>query len=65
MTTDAAPQPFAMLGDPAAEACQGDACLVPGTATAPVTSAIQEKQPPQALDTPCERSRGASNSLVS
>ncbi|MBB5616555.1 hypothetical protein BJ959_000051 [Chryseoglobus frigidaquae] len=42
MTTDAAPQPFAMLGDPAAEACQGDACLVPGAAPAPVASAIQE-----------------------
>ncbi len=26
---DAAPKPFAMLGDPAAEACEGDSCLVP------------------------------------
>lgn len=26
---DAAPKPFAMLGDPAAEACEGDACLIP------------------------------------
>ncbi|MFM2353321.1 MAG: hypothetical protein RLZZ608_727 [Actinomycetota bacterium] len=29
MTTDAAPKPFAMLGDPAAEACEGDVCLIP------------------------------------
>jgi len=29
MTTDAQPKPFAMLGDPAAEACEGDACLIP------------------------------------
>lgn len=28
MTTDAAPKPFAMLGDLAAEACEGDACLI-------------------------------------
>lgn len=42
MSTDAAPQPFAILGDPAAEACQGDACLIPGSAPAPVTSTTQE-----------------------
>ena len=29
MTTDASPKPFAMLGDPAAEACEGDVCLIP------------------------------------
>ena len=29
MTKDAAPKPFAMLGDPAAEVCEGDACLIP------------------------------------
>lgn len=29
MSTDAAPTPFAMLGDPAAEACEGDTCLIP------------------------------------
>ena len=29
MTKDAAPKPFAMLGDPAAEACEGDVCLIP------------------------------------
>ena len=29
MTTDAQPKPFAMFGDPAAEACEGDACLIP------------------------------------
>jgi hypothetical protein len=28
--TDAAPAPFTMVGDPAAEACEGDACLIPG-----------------------------------
>ncbi|MGR2753499.1 hypothetical protein [Agromyces arachidis] len=36
-TTDAAPAPFTMIGDPAA-ACEGDACLVPGFA-APETAA--------------------------
>ncbi len=35
MTTDAAPKPFAMLGDPAAEACEGDACLIPAVAAVP------------------------------
>jgi hypothetical protein len=30
MMMDAAPKPFAMLGDPAAGACEGDACLIPG-----------------------------------
>lgn len=35
MTTYAAPKPFAMLGDPAAEACEGDACLIPAVATVP------------------------------
>lgn len=39
MTTDAAPKPFAMLGDPAAEACEGDACLIPNQ---PTTSAAPE-----------------------
>ena len=42
MTTDAAPKLFAMLGDPAAEACEGDACLIPGSAPAPDASTIQE-----------------------
>lgn len=42
MTMDAAQKPFAMLGDPAAEACEGDACLIPGSAPAPDTSTIQE-----------------------
>ncbi len=31
MSADAQPQPFAMLGDPAAAACEGDACLIPPT----------------------------------
>lgn len=35
MTTDAAPQPFAMLGDPAAAACEGDACVIPKAAEQP------------------------------
>ncbi len=35
MTTDATPKPFTMLGDPAAEACEGDACLIP-TPAAPI-----------------------------
>ena len=35
MTTDAAPRPFAMLGDPAADACEGDACLLPAPAINP------------------------------
>jgi hypothetical protein len=35
MTTDAAPKPFAMLGDPAAEACEGEACLIPSAAIEP------------------------------
>lgn len=39
---DAAPTPFAMLGDPAAEACEGDACLIPCAAPAPGSSTIQE-----------------------
>ncbi len=38
MKTDAAPKPFAMLGDPAAEACEGDACLIPAQLTAPAAS---------------------------
>ncbi len=38
MTTDAAPKPFAMLGDPAAEACEGDACLIPAPPTTPAAS---------------------------
>jgi hypothetical protein len=42
MTMDAAPQPFAMLGDPSAEACEGDACLLPAAPTPPAVSAIQE-----------------------
>jgi len=42
MTTDAAPTPFAMLGDPAAAACEGDACLLPEAAMPPGVSAIQE-----------------------
>ena len=29
MTADAALTPFEMLGDPAAEACAGDACVIP------------------------------------
>ena len=29
--TDAAPAAFTMVGDPAAAACEGDACLIPGT----------------------------------
>ncbi len=35
MTTDAASQPFAMLGDPAAAACEGDACVIPASAAPP------------------------------
>jgi hypothetical protein len=27
--TDAAPAPFALLGDPTAAACEADACLIP------------------------------------
>lgn len=38
MTTDAAPKPFAMLGDPAAEACEGDACLIPTPQSAASTT---------------------------
>ncbi len=38
MTTDAAPKPFAMLGDPAAEACEGDTCLIPTASTAPAAA---------------------------
>lgn len=37
---DAAPKPFAMLGDPAAEACEGDACLIPAPAV--VSAAAQQ-----------------------
>ena len=40
MTTDAAPTPFAMLGDPAAEACEGDVCLIPSPAI--VAAAAQQ-----------------------
>ncbi|MBM7504662.1 hypothetical protein ACFPER_16740 [Agromyces aurantiacus] len=28
-TTDAAPAPFTMIGDPSAAVCEGDACLLP------------------------------------
>ena len=42
MTMDAAPRPFAMLGDPAAEACEGDACLIPGAEAPSGASTIQE-----------------------
>lgn len=42
MTMDAVPRPFAMLGDLAAEACEGTSCLIPGSAPAPVASTIQE-----------------------
>lgn len=38
MTMDAAPKPFEMLGDPAAAACEGDACLLP----APLASPTQD-----------------------
>jgi hypothetical protein len=38
MTTDAAQKPFAMLGDPAAEACEGDSCLVPADPASPAAS---------------------------
>ena len=38
MTTDAAPKPFAMLGDLAAEACEGDACLIPAQLTNPANT---------------------------
>ncbi len=39
---DTAPKPFAMLGDPAAEACEGDACLIPAHPTPSGVSTIQE-----------------------
>lgn len=39
---DAAPRPFAMLGDPAAEACEGDACLIPAPPMSSGVSTIQE-----------------------
>jgi hypothetical protein len=39
MTMDAAPKPFAMLGDPAAEACEGDACLISPPAASAATLA--------------------------
>lgn len=42
MTTDAAPKPFAMLGDPAADACEGDACLLPAAPAPSSLSTIQE-----------------------
>ncbi len=42
MTMDAAPKPFAMLGDPAAEACEGDACLIPAPSVSSVASTTQE-----------------------
>lgn len=42
MNMDAAPQPFAMLGDPAAAACEGDACLIPAAPQPPAASTIQE-----------------------
>lgn len=38
MTTDAAPQPFAMLGDPSAAACEGDACVIPAEAAVPAAA---------------------------
>lgn len=31
MAEDETPRPFAMLGDPAAAACEGDACLISGS----------------------------------
>lgn len=40
MTPDAVPKLFVKLGDPAAEACEGDACLLP--TPPPAASTIQE-----------------------
>jgi hypothetical protein len=42
MMMDAAPSPFAMLGDPAAKVCEGDACLINVDAATPAASTIQE-----------------------
>lgn len=42
MTTDAAPKPLAILGDPAAETCEGDACLIRRPAPTAVASTTQE-----------------------
>ena len=36
--TDATPAPFTMVGDPAAAACEGDACLIPGATLQPAES---------------------------
>ena len=44
MTTDAAPKPFAMLGDPGAEACEGDVCLIPAAATKSAEAASAQAQ---------------------
>ncbi|MBA8846943.1 hypothetical protein FHX53_000507 [Yonghaparkia alkaliphila] len=47
MTADAAPKPFAMLGDPAAEACEGDACPLPPR-PASTTQDYRRTAPPRA-----------------
>ena len=54
MTLDAAPKPFAMLGDPAAEVCEGDVCLIPG-----VRAVFTETPPASSFDRDAvgERSR--------
>lgn len=42
MTTDARPAPFAMLGNPDAAACEGDACMVPSAPRPLESSTIQD-----------------------
>jgi len=42
--TDATPAPFTMVGDPAAAACEGDACLIPSV-TQPAEGQLAERNP--------------------
>ena len=42
MTTDARPAPFAMLGNPDAAACEGDACVIPEATHFSASSTTQD-----------------------
>jgi hypothetical protein len=45
MTRAGGGSPLVILGPADAAACEGDACVVPGTATAPVDEAALDPQP--------------------
>jgi len=42
---DAVPKLFALLGDPAAEACEGESCLIPASAAVPTVPTVPSAVP--------------------